>query len=292
MSRATAIYHDRMRRARDHIDNHLSESLDLARVSAVAAFSPAHFHRQFRALFGMNVYRYIQLARLKRAAAQLAYKNASVTHIAFEAGYETPEAFSRAFCKRIGQTPSAFRQMPDWEAVETACDPLLSARLTIQTQHFSPEQISIREVTPIRVAIMTHTGSPATIDQTIGRFRGWRRANGLNPQNSTTFTLFHDDANSVPAASYRLGFCVGTERVVASLGEQIDIGYIPAGRCAVLTVTGNINNLEAAAHCLYRDWLPMSGEETRDFPLYCQRIAFYPEVPDHRAVADLFLPLA
>ena len=54
---------------------------------------------------------------------------------------------------------------------------------------------------------------------------------------------------------------------------------------------GNTDDLENAALYLYRDWLPQSGEEARDFPLYCQRITFFPEVPEHEAVADLFLPL-
>jgi len=31
--------------------------------------------------------------------------------------------------------------------------------------------------------------------------------------------------------------------------------------------------------------------EPRDFPLYCQRLTFFPEVPEHEAVAELFLPL-
>ena len=39
------------------------------------------------------------------------------------------------------------------------------------------------------------------------------------------------------------------------------------------------------------DWLPRSGEEPRDFPFFAQRVAFYPEVPEHEAVTDLFLPL-
>ncbi|HEU0149077.1 MAG TPA: GyrI-like domain-containing protein, partial [Bradyrhizobium sp.] len=51
------------------------------------------------------------------------------------------------------------------------------------------------------------------------------------------------------------------------------------------------DNLEPAALYLYRDWLPASGEEARDFPIYCQRLSFFPEVPEHEAVADLFLPL-
>jgi AraC family transcriptional regulator len=42
---------------------------------------------------------------------------------------------------------------------------------------------------------------------------------------------------------------------------------------------------------LYAEWLPNSGEELRDYPLYFQRIRFFPDVPEHEAVTDIFLPL-
>ena len=58
-----------------------------------------------------------------------------------------------------------------------------------------------------------------------------------------------------------------------------------------LRVVGNTDNLEPAALYLYCDWLPASGKEARDFPIYCQRLSFFPEVPEHETVADLFLPL-
>jgi AraC family transcriptional regulator len=54
---------------------------------------------------------------------------------------------------------------------------------------------------------------------------------------------------------------------------------------------GNTDNLEPAALYLYRDWLPASGEEARDFPIYCQRLNIFPEAPAHETVAELFLPL-
>ncbi|MFC5757178.1 hypothetical protein [Rhizobium sp. GCM10022189] len=34
-----------------------------------------------------------------------------------------------------------------------------------------------------------------------------------------------------------------------------------------------------------------AGEEAPDFPLYCRRLGFFPEVAEHETVADLFLPL-
>ncbi len=59
----------------------------------------------------------------------------------------------------------------------------------------------------------------------------------------------------------------------------------------MLRVAGHSDTLESAALHLYRDWLPGSGEEARDFPLYCQRLTFFPEVAEGEAITDLFLPL-
>jgi len=33
------------------------------------------------------------------------------------------------------------------------------------------------------------------------------------------------------------------------------------------------------------------GEELRDFPLFMQRVKFFPDVPDSEAVTDIYLPL-
>lgn len=57
----------------------------------------------------------------------------------------------------------------------------------------------------------------------------------------------------------------------------------------MLRVTGDTHNLEPAALYLYRDWLPTSGEEMRDFPIYCQR--FFLDDLAGGAAAELFLPL-
>jgi AraC family transcriptional regulator len=151
--------------------------------------------------------------------------------------------------------------------------------------------VTIRDVAPTPVAIMEHRGDPATIGVTIRRFIAWRKASGLSPKISPTFNVFHSDPRTTSPAEYRMDLCVGTSSPIEPKGEQIKAGTIPGGRCAVLRVVGYTDNMEAAANYLYRDWLPVSGEEVRDFPLYCQRLTFFPEVQEHEAVAELFLPL-
>lgn len=292
MTAALQNYQDRMRRVLDHIDRHLDTDLDLERLSAVAAFSKFHFHRQFTATFGLSVHRYVQLARLKRASHRLAYNDAhSVTEIALDAAYDAPDAFARAFRQRFGQSPSSFRKSPDWEPWLAAFGPLDNARSKLMQKNFTADDVTIRDVPPTRVAIMEHRGSPETLGDTIRRFIAWRKAAGLHPRTSPTFNVWHSEGRPAQQDEYSIDLCVGTDQPIEAHGQAIKAGEIPGGRCAVLRVVGFTDNLEPAALYLYRDWLPASGEEARDFPIYCQRLSLFPEVPEHETVADVFLPL-
>ena len=59
----------------------------------------------------------------------------------------------------------------------------------------------------------------------------------------------------------------------------------------MVRMTGSSDNLKPAIHFLYADWLPGSGEELRDFPIFAERVRFFPDVPENEAVTDIFLPL-
>ncbi len=285
-------YRSRMVRVLDHIDRHLDDTLDLDALSGIAAFSKFHFHRQFTAMFGLSVHRYVQLARLKRATRRLATSPAlSVTEIALEAGYDAPDAFARAFRRRFGQAPSAFRGAPDWAALDTAFSSFHQARGKVM-QRFSFGDVTIREVPATPVAMMTHVGEPSSIDATVARFTAWRRANGLTDPDLPLFGVFPTDTRSTPAAEFRMQICVGSDRAIPPNDDGVEAGSIPGGRVASLRLLGTAgDDLEPAALFLYRDWLPASGEELRDFPLYCQRLKFFPLVPAHDAITDVFLPL-
>jgi AraC family transcriptional regulator len=292
MTTALQNYQDRMRRVLEHIDRHLDDDLDLDSLAAIAAFSKFHFHRQFTATFGLSVHRYVQLARMKRASHQLAYSDArDVTDIAMDAGYDAPDAFARAFRQRFGQSPSSFRTSPEWEPWLAAFGPLDKARSKLMQRRFTTADVTVRDVPPTRVAIMEHRGNPGTLGATIRRFIAWRKAANLHPRNHPTFTVWHSEGRPAQQGDYSVDLCVGTDQPIEAHGEAIKAGEIPGGRCAVLRVTGYTDNLEPAALYLYRDWLPASGEEARDFPIYCQRLNFFPEVPEHETVADVFLPL-
>lgn len=288
-----ALHHQaRMRRVLEHIEHHLHQPLNLDELSRVAACSKFHFHRQFSATFGLSVQRYIQLARMKRASYQLAYRAAhSVTGVALDAGYAAPDAFARAFRQRFGQSPSSFRLTPHWQPWLAALEPLNHARSTLMHPVYNANDVTIRTVPATPVGIMSHRGDPALLGATVQRFIAWRRAAGLHPKNSPTFNVWYSERQPASPDDYHVDLCAGTRGPIEAHGAEVVAGEIPGGRCAVLRVTGHTDNLEPAALFLYRDWLPASGETTRDFPVYCQRIKFFPEVPEHETVAEVFLPL-
>ena len=292
MKAALQNHHARMQRVLDHIDRHLDDDLDLDTLSSVAAFSKYHFHRQFTATFGLTVHRYVQLARMKRASYRLAYRDVeSITDVAMDTGYDAPGAFARAFRRWFGQSPSSFRTSPDWEPWLAAFGPLDNVRSKLMQKTFTTDDVTIRNVAVTQVAIMEHRGDPATLGATIQRFIAWRKAAGLHPRTSPTFNVWRSERRPASLADYSVDLCVGTERPIEANGEPIKVGEIPGGRCAVLRVVGNTDNLEPAALYLYREWLPASGEEARDFPIYCQRLTFFPEVQEHEAIAEVFMPL-
>jgi len=293
MKAALRNYHARMQRVLDHIDQHLDGDLDLDTVSGIAAFSKFHFHRQFMATFGLSVHRYVQLARLKRASHRLATNDAqSVTEIAMDAGYDAPDAFARAFRQRFGQSPSSFRKAPDWAPWLAAFGPLNDARSKLVQITYTPDGVTIRDVPPTPVAIMEHRGDRATLGATIERFIAWRKAAGLSPDTSPTFNIFRSERIPANPDDYSMDLCVGTDLPIDADDPDMKAGTIPGGRCAVLRVTHDTHNLEPAATYLYREWLPASGEEARDFPIYCRRwLTFFPGADVHDVVVELHLPL-
>ncbi|SEO78172.1 AraC family transcriptional regulator [Luteibacter sp. UNC138MFCol5.1] len=283
--------HLRFRRVLDHMDVHLDGDLSLETLARVAAWSPFHFHRRFSALTGMTVHRYVQLSRFKRAAWQAAFRpDASMTTIALDAGYESPDAFTRAFRQRLGQSPSAFREAPDWRVWATAWRELDEVRRFHMPAGHRLDEVRIVDVSPVRVACLPHVGDPARIGESVRRFIAWRRATGLSPSRSATWNVLHDDPETTPPERYRLDICASCD-VVEANDAGIVAGTIEGGRCAVLRHTGSDALLGDAIRFLYADWLTASDEEPRDAPLFLQRVAFFPDVPEHEAVTDIYLPL-
>lgn len=292
MSERHINYHARMLRVLQYIDVHLDEDLSVERLSEIAAFSKFHFHRQFSEYFGLAAFRYVQLLRLKKAMYELAFRShKQVIHIALDNGYESSEAFSRAFKKSLGLSPAQFRKQPQWDNWQDSnltIDQLREQHMPITYQNSDVRIVSFPET---RIAVLEHRGAPALLPNSIQQFIAWRKLNKLPPSVSATFNLIYDDPEQTPAEDYRFDLAAAVAAPVTENEHGIVNKIIPAGECAVLRHTGTDAQLGSVVRFLYNNWLPQSERNLRDFPLFFQRISFFPDVPEHLMVTDIFLPL-
>ncbi len=94
-----------------YIEAHRDEPLTVAELAAVAGFSPYHFSRLFTARFGESVMGYVRLCRLQAAALRLTGDAPPpLAALAFDCGFESQEAFTRAFRRRYGVPPGQFKR--------------------------------------------------------------------------------------------------------------------------------------------------------------------------------------
>jgi AraC family transcriptional regulator len=283
----TGVYAKRFNQVFDYIERHLDDPLTVEQLSAVAHFSPYHFHRQFADYCGMPVGRYIQLMRLKRASYRLAFNPLEkIIDIALDAGFQNPESFSRAFKHAFGLTPSQFRKQPAW----TDWHQRIPKQKHTRTQAMNVKIVDFPET---QVAMLAHHGESERVNETAARFIEWRKATGLSPvATSRTYGIAPHDPATTKAEDFRFDVC-GT--VVAPIQKDnpfgVTNGTIPGGRCAVVRHHGSHDSLSESGRYLYRDWLPASGEELRDFPLYFHYLNLVHEVAVHELLTDIYLPL-
>lgn len=95
---------DRLRELLDAVLR--EENATLGEMAAGAYASPFHFSRQFSRGTGESPVALRRRVLLERAAWELS-TGGSVTEVAFAAGYDSVEGFSRAFSKAFGHPPSA-----------------------------------------------------------------------------------------------------------------------------------------------------------------------------------------
>lgn len=99
-----------LRRARDHIDRHYTEPLDLGTVAAIAGISKYHFQRLFTATYGLSPAAYLSRRRIERAQDLLRATNLTVTEVCHAVGFASLGSFSSRFRELVGETPRDFQR--------------------------------------------------------------------------------------------------------------------------------------------------------------------------------------
>lgn len=101
---------ENMNNALDYIEENIENDITSDDIAKIAYSSKFHFLRLFNMLTGMTLGDYIRQRRLSLAAKDIMSSNMKIVDISYKYGYETPEAFSKAFKKLHGISPSKARK--------------------------------------------------------------------------------------------------------------------------------------------------------------------------------------
>jgi AraC family transcriptional regulator len=259
---------ERILRVLVHIQNHLDEAVSLEDLAALAHFSPYHFHRIFRGMVGESVMEHIRRLRLERAAHRLAFTDEPITRIAFEAGYEAHEAFTRAFGAMFGESPSHFRNthralpfQQDASAIPFQANGRLDFR---DVREGRPLEVHVTSFPATRVAFMRHVGPYGEVGQTWGKLFAWAGPRGLIGHGARILGIVHDDPEVTPPDKVRYDACIVVDDCFQPEGE-VGLQEI-AGEYAVATHQGPYETLWETYARACGQWLPASGRELRSSP--------------------------
>ncbi len=254
--------------AMQYIESHLDDEIDFQKVSQLACCSEYHFRRMFSFLSGMTLSEYIRLRRLSQAALELRHNNAKVIDLSLKYGYESPDAFSRAFQSLHGLTPTEART----DGVFLKAVPPMTFQLTIQGGSEMEYRIIEKEAFYI-----------IGIRRTVSLIY-----RGINPEIAAMWeSLTEDDIEELSAlsdvepqgilnASFNftegraegstLEHCIGVA-TTQSDSAKWQVLAVKASTWGVFTTRGKFpDELQNVWGRIYSEWFPISGYETSDGP--------------------------
>ncbi len=276
---------DKLDKVIKYIGEHIDDELSVQQLSNVAHLSPYHFHRLFSAHMGLSLYQYIKWLRLKRAAHQLVVeRDKTILTIAMDCGFESHEAFSRAFKHYCGLSPQALRE----------CMDLSSFRYPKYQMKFNEVSMNVEIMNKpkIRLAAVEHRGCPETMIKSLNQLIDWAKAQpiDLKPKKGEAFGIGYDDPEQTKPEDFRFDLCLKVPSNYTLSGE-VKEKFLPEGRYAVAIHHGSHANLGDTVYAMYRDWLPESGEEPGDLPIIFGYQNFDYEVPESELVTECLLLL-
>ncbi len=98
-----------------YIDSHISESLTLKELSALAGMTPNYFSSLFKRLNGISLWDYITARRIEAAIRLISSgEDSTLLEIAISCGFNNTANFNKAFKRQTGVTPSFLRANPEY----------------------------------------------------------------------------------------------------------------------------------------------------------------------------------
>jgi AraC family transcriptional regulator len=272
------------------------ENISLAALSRKAGLSSYHVHREFTAVAGETPKQFTLRLRLGRAAGMLLATSESVVDVAFACGFQSHETFSRAFRKKFGITPSAYRvrgisgDARAHAAIVAKVAPCVGL-FHVQEGGTNKVAYSItkKELSPQHALVMrrrvTRTEIAAALGEIFGQVFQYAQKNGI-ALAGRPFTRYTD----MSMGSFAIEAGMAVAGPVNGQGDIVP-ATLPGGPAAFTVHMGPYDKLPEA-FAAFEGWFASEGVKPGGAPweLYITDPAEHPDPKDWKT--EIYWPLA
>jgi len=261
---------ERMTATIDYIENHLTDDIMYDEVAKIACCSMHQFGRVFSYVVGISLSEYIRRRRLTLSALDLQSSNEKVIDIAMKYGYNSPDAFTRAFVGMHGVTPKVARTL----GVKLKAYPLITFHISIKGDVEMEYRIEEKQDINI-VGMVKHIKrqSANTMENDWKENAGevwnvWEEFlnGGTDEKISNVYNLYR-------APMWQMGFtktmengetllAIGAERDT-NISTDLQTYTIPSSKWVIFTVRGSLSGKEHPIDAMWTrittEWFPTCG---------------------------------
>jgi len=243
-----------------YVEMHLRKDLSLDAIAGACEISPFHLTRAFSAATGIPLMRYVRARRLTEAAKLLAKGSPDILSLALDTGYNSHEAFTRAFRDQFNLTPEQIRARGHLNNIN-----LMEALIMPSTP--VPELAAPRfEVhAPTTFAGLTDhfpCNSPQGIPALWQKLVPYLDHIPGRVDHAAYGVVFNVDAED------NFDYMAGIEvKNPGSLPQGFQTLQVPQQKYAIFAHKGHIAAIRAAIAYIWNDWLPASGHKAAKAPM-------------------------
>lgn len=257
-----------MNEALDYIEDNLSHDIDFKKVAKLAYCSEYHFKRMFSFLAGITLSEYIRRRRLTLAAFELKDSSIKVIDVAMKYGYNSPDAFARAFQNLHGITPSEARN----HGQSLKAYPRMTFQLSIQGGDEMNYRIAEKGAFRIvgimeRIPIVFSGENPAITamrkrlnGEMIGKLKALSNVEPMGLISAST-NFSEGRMEEKGELDYYIGVATTNE-----CPENLAQLEVSPSTWAVFEVVGSMSDAQTTWGRIYSEWFPSSNYELAEGP--------------------------
>ncbi len=290
-------YESRINCVLDYIEKHIEKTFTLTELAEVSGFSPFHFSRVFSGVMDETLFGYITRLKLEKAKGWLwSVPQKSITDIALDFGFNDSSEFARAFKRTYGISASRYRKQSKQSKEQN------EASLYNEENSFSRSEamdlaynVETKKIEEMSVMYLRHVGTYAGLAKKFHpmmmKLFAYAQKHTLLNDSTKLIAVYHDNPNITADEKRRTSVCLtipaGT-KIEGEFGQMtLDGGLYAIGHFSL----DNGAQETAAWQLMFGEWLPNSGYQPGDGPVFEAYLNNPKTHPQKKHLIDIYLPI-